>query len=123
MIRDPETGHQVLFIEVPESKSGEEPHPLRPDAARGHARRGAGPAAGARRHRGADLRGSGDPGSGWVVLADPEGNEFCILRSRPSGSPPCERATDGTDEYAESGYVKRCDPGHGPLIDPICQDS
>ena len=21
-------------------------------------------------------------GSGWVVLADPEGNEFCILRSR-----------------------------------------
>lgn len=20
-------------------------------------------------------------GSGWVVLADPEGNEFCILRS------------------------------------------
>jgi hypothetical protein len=21
------------------------------------------------------------PGIGWVVLADPEGNEFCILRS------------------------------------------
>ncbi|HEX6918541.1 MAG TPA: VOC family protein, partial [Phycicoccus sp.] len=21
------------------------------------------------------------PGTGWVVLADPEGNEFCILRS------------------------------------------
>ncbi|HET7349393.1 MAG TPA: VOC family protein, partial [Marmoricola sp.] len=27
----------------------------------------------------ADLR--QDDGSGWVVLADPEGNEFCILRS------------------------------------------
>ena len=28
----------------------------------------------------ADLR---EPdGAGWVVLADPEGNEFCILRSR-----------------------------------------
>jgi hypothetical protein len=29
-------------------------------------------------------------GSGWVVLADPEGNEFCILRSdaeRAAGSP------------------------------------
>ena len=22
-----------------------------------------------------------EDGSGWVVLADPEGNEFCILRS------------------------------------------
>jgi catechol 2,3-dioxygenase-like lactoylglutathione lyase family enzyme len=27
----------------------------------------------------ADLR--NDDGTGWVVLADPEGNEFCILRS------------------------------------------
>ena len=27
----------------------------------------------------ADLRNS--DGSGWMVLADPEGNEFCILRS------------------------------------------
>ena len=23
-----------------------------------------------------------DDGTGWVVLADPEGNEFCILRSQ-----------------------------------------
>jgi predicted enzyme related to lactoylglutathione lyase len=30
----------------------------------------------------ADLRGKYGPGSGWVVLADPEGNEFCILRSQ-----------------------------------------
>ena len=29
----------------------------------------------------ADLRGTYGPGTGWVVLADPEGNEFCILRS------------------------------------------
>ena len=30
----------------------------------------------------------------WVVLADPEGNEFCILRAlRPSSSPPHEPAT------------------------------
>jgi hypothetical protein len=29
-------------------------------------------------------------GRGWVVLADPEGNEFCILRSQAEreGSPP-----------------------------------
>ena len=30
----------------------------------------------------ADHRGQWGPGSGWVVLADPEGNEFCILRSQ-----------------------------------------
>jgi hypothetical protein len=30
----------------------------------------------------ADHRGIHGPGSGWVVLADPEGNEFCILRSQ-----------------------------------------
>ena len=29
----------------------------------------------------ADLRGQYGPGTGWVVLADPEGNEFCILRN------------------------------------------
>jgi hypothetical protein len=28
-----------------------------------------------------DMRDQWGPGSGWVVLADPEGNEFCILRS------------------------------------------
>lgn len=27
--------------------------------------------------------GQGD--ASWVVLADPEGNEFCVLRSRPAG--------------------------------------
>lgn len=27
-----------------------------------------------------DLR--NEDGTGWLVLADPEGNEFCILRSR-----------------------------------------
>ena len=24
-------------------------------------------------------------GSGWVTLADPEGNEFCVLRTLPQG--------------------------------------
>ncbi len=29
----------------------------------------------------ADHRGTYGPGTGWVTLADPEGNEFCVLRS------------------------------------------
>ena len=29
----------------------------------------------------ADQRGHWGPGTGWVVFADPEGNQFCILRS------------------------------------------
>ena len=28
-----------------------------------------------------DHRGRYGPGTGWLVFADPEGNEFCILRS------------------------------------------
>jgi hypothetical protein len=28
-----------------------------------------------------DHRGKYGPGTGWVTLADPEGNEFCVLRS------------------------------------------
>lgn len=30
----------------------------------------------------ADHRGRYGPGTGWVTLADPEGNELCVLRSR-----------------------------------------
>jgi len=30
----------------------------------------------------ADHRGVHGPGTGWVVMADPEGNEFCVLRSQ-----------------------------------------
>jgi Glyoxalase-like domain len=81
MIRDPETGHQLLFIEVPDEKSVKNRlHlDLRPRAATrdeeldtllGH---GASVVE--------DHRGIHGPGSGWVTLADPEGNEFCILRS------------------------------------------
>jgi hypothetical protein len=80
MIRDPETGHQILFIEVPDPVKGKNWHfDVRP------------------RERGrddevawllaygatqvADRRGIYGAGSGWVTLADPEGNQFCVLRS------------------------------------------
>lgn len=81
MIIRPDDGHRVLFLEVPDSKQVKNRihFDLRP-------------AEGTRdeelarlRELGAtevaDLRGKYGPGSGWVVLADPEGNEFCILRS------------------------------------------
>ena len=82
MIRDAETGHRLLFIEVPE---GGDPHtrknPLHLDLRPRHGTcqeevdavlaRGATLVA--------DLRGHHGPGTGWVVLADPEDNEFCIL--------------------------------------------
>jgi Glyoxalase-like domain len=81
MIRDPESGHRVLFIEVPEPKSGKNRiHlDLRP--------RDLTQAEEVERLLGIgatevwDLRGKYGPGTGWVTLADPEGNEFCILRS------------------------------------------
>jgi hypothetical protein len=81
MIRDPQSEHRLLFVEVPDvDLPGKRIHfDVRPRA-------------GSRdeeverlRSHGAteiaDLRGHRGPGSGWVVMADPEGNQFCVLRS------------------------------------------
>ncbi|GAA3685843.1 VOC family protein [Nocardioides ginsengisoli] len=83
MIIDPESGHKLLFIQVPDRKAAKNRvhFDLRP-------RRGTG-TRDEELERLLDLgatqvddhRGIYGPGSGWVVLADPEGNEFCILRS------------------------------------------
>ena len=79
MILDPASGHRLLFIEVPETRSVKNRlhFDLVPtDATRDEE---------VERVRGlgaeqlVDLR--RPDGTGWVVLADPEGNEFCILRS------------------------------------------
>ena len=81
MIRDPATGHRLLFIEVPESKATKNRlHlDLRPRAGSRDEEVARVVALGATEV--ADRRGIDGPGSGWVVLADPEGNEFCVLRS------------------------------------------
>ncbi|UYM04498.1 VOC family protein [Solicola gregarius] len=90
MIRNPETGHTVLFIEVPEAKSIKNRihFDLRP-ADRAQAEEverliGIGAT------EVVDHRGIYGPGSGWVTLADPEGNEFCVLKSEAerSATPP-----------------------------------
>lgn len=81
MIRDPESGHQVLFIEVPETKTVKNRvhFDLRPrERTRDEeiawlVEYGATPVA--------DHRGIRGPGSGWMTFADPEGNEFCVVRS------------------------------------------
>jgi len=82
MILDPASGHHVLFIEVPEAKSGK--NRLHLDL-RPRERDQAGEvdwllATGASVV--ADHRGIYGPGSGWVTMADPEGNEFCVLSSQ-----------------------------------------
>ncbi len=82
LIRDAETGHQVLFIEVNDAKTVKNRvhfdlcprgDSTRDDELARLCEHGATVVA--------DLRGTYGPGTGWVVLADPEGNEFCILRS------------------------------------------
>ena len=81
MIRDPETGHRLLFIEVPDAKAGKNRlHlDLRPRSASREEELDALLAHGATVV--ADRRDIHGPGTGWVTLADPEGNEFCLLRS------------------------------------------
>ena len=81
MILDPETGHRLLFIEVPDDRvvKNRLHLDLRPRTASRAEEVEAVLAHGATLV--ADLRGKYGPGTGWVVLADPEGNEFCMLRS------------------------------------------
>lgn len=81
MIRDPESGHRILFIEVsePDLPAKRIHFDVRPrERSRDEEiawliEYGATEVA--------DHRGIHGPGSGWVTLADPEGNQFCVLRS------------------------------------------
>jgi hypothetical protein len=86
MISSPDGVQRLLFIEVPETKTVK--NRLHLDLV---------PTAGTREEElqrllelGArvveDLRRA--DGTGWVVLADPEGNEFCILRGEAEGAGP-----------------------------------
>ncbi|WP_181310009.1 VOC family protein [Nocardioides campestrisoli] len=81
MIQRPDGGHRLLFIEVPEPKTGKNRlHlDLRPQERTRDEEIAWALGMGATQV--ADHRGIYGPGSGWVILADPEGNEFCILRS------------------------------------------
>jgi hypothetical protein len=79
MIVDPAGTHRLLFIEVPEAKQVKNRLHLDPkptDRCRDEEIDRV-LALGATRV--ADLR--NPDGTGWLVPADPEGNEFCILRS------------------------------------------
>jgi len=84
MILDPESGHRILFIEVPEGKSAKNRlhFDLRPRSGPRDEEIARLLDLGLGITLVADHRGIHGPGSGWVVLADPEGNEFCVLRSQ-----------------------------------------
>jgi uncharacterized protein YndB with AHSA1/START domain len=79
MIVDAVSGHRLLFIEVPDTKSVK--NRIHLDLV---------PVDGSRDDEVERLRAVGatqladhrrPDGTGWVLLSDPEGNEFCVLRS------------------------------------------
>jgi hypothetical protein len=98
LIRDPETGHRVLFIEVPDDKAGKNRmhFDLMPREGTRDEELARLVAHGATEVQ--DMRDSWGEGTGWVVLADPEGNEFCILRSEAErdAARAAREATDST---------------------------
>ncbi|SBN61314.1 hypothetical protein GA0004736_0201 [Curtobacterium sp. 9128] len=79
MVLSPDGSHHVLFIQVPEAKSVKNRihFDLRPtDRTRdAEVERLIGIGA-------VQLADRRTPSGGWVTLADPEGNEFCVLRSQ-----------------------------------------
>ena len=69
----------LLFIKVPEAKTVKNRLHLDVNATDTDQRHRAGPAA---RPRAPPRSTSARATSSWYVLADPEGNEFCLLRDR-----------------------------------------
>lgn len=88
MIRDAETGHLILFIEVPDEKSVKNRvhFDLRPRS--GTQDEEVERLLGIGATQVSDQRGKYGPGTGWVVLADPEGNELCILKAEAERAEP-----------------------------------
>src|SRR5690606_22926542 len=80
MILARDGSHHVLFIEVPEAKTVKNRlhFDLRPTDRTQQEEVDRLVGAGATVL--ADRRGQYGPGTGWVTRADPEGNEFCVLR-------------------------------------------
>ncbi len=80
MILDPDTAHRLLFIEVPDEElPAKRIHfDIRPRTGTRDEEVDRLLAQGVTQLD--DQRGIHGPGSGWVVFADPEGNQFCVLR-------------------------------------------
>ena len=78
-IFDPETGHTLLFIEVPDPTPGKNKFHLDLRPRTGTRDEEVERVLGLGATLVADRREAN--GLGWVTLADPEGNQFCILRS------------------------------------------
>ena len=84
-IQRPDGSHAILFIEVPEEKSVKNRIHFDLRATEGTREEELARLLEHGATEVADLR--RDDGGGWVVLADPEGNEFCILRSTDRVTP------------------------------------
>ncbi len=93
-IQRPDGGHPLLFLEVPEDKQVK--NRIHFDLV---------PSAGRRDDELARLLELGatevadrrlEDGRGWVVLADPEGNEFCLLRSSEEREATASTSAGGT---------------------------
>ncbi|GIL34862.1 VOC family protein [Phycicoccus jejuensis] len=85
--------HRILFIEVPEEKTVKNRIHLDLEPVEGSRDDELARLLAHGATEVADLRGKYGPGTGWVVLADPEGNEFCILRNsaeREAAKSPAE---------------------------------
>ena len=81
MIQRPDSGHRLLFIEVSDKRQVKNRlhFDLRPQERTRDSEVEWALSIGASQV--GDYRGIHGAGTGWVVLADPEGNEFCILRN------------------------------------------
>jgi len=95
IILSAETGHRLLFIKVPETKQLKNRIHLDLRPSMGSRDDEVARVLALRASQLDDQRGKYGPGTGWVVLADPEGNEFCILRSEAEVTTSTAADSDG----------------------------
>ncbi len=88
MIHSADGAQRLLFIEVPEAKGTKNRMHLDLRPVQGDRDDELQRLLGLGAEQLQDLR--RPDGSGWVVLADPEGNEFCILRSEAEIASPAD---------------------------------
>ncbi len=88
MVFSPDGRQRVLFIEVPEGKTVKNRVHLDLWPTDGTMDEEVDRLLAAGATMSQDLRDHRGPGTGWATLADPEGNEFCVLRSEAERPDP-----------------------------------
>lgn len=125
LIEDPDGGPRLLFVRVPEGKTTKNRihFDLKPKGRTREEEVDRAITLGARMIN--DLR--RPDGGGWVTMADPEGNEFCVERAEPAPAPSATtdpqslRLEKVTPDNIEAALALKVRPDQERFVSPVAQ--